>query len=193
MKKDYFILKFLFIFLFYFLTDAFCYSHPHVFIDYHTVFVFKEGKFVGINVEWYFDEFFSISTVECFDMNMNGKLDSDELEDFKTTTYEGIRDFNFFLKLTIDRKTIHIKDVKNFKIKILKNNLIIYDFFIPCNIVAAEIPIEIQIYFEDDTYFVAASTSQKNIAIKDDNSVEIINGIIEDEYIQKIIFKKTSE
>ena len=73
MNKKHYILKFSFILLF-LLIYHLAFSHPHVFIDYESSFIFKKGALVGVDIKWYFDEFFSVSTIENFDTNANSKL-----------------------------------------------------------------------------------------------------------------------
>lgn len=181
--------KYLFVFIFLSVCSL-SFAHPHVFIDYESSFIFEKGALVEIDIKWYFDMYFSVSTIENFDINANGKLDPDEVEAFKKITYDGIGEYNFFINLTINGEPVYIYDIVDFKIKMPKQDLVIYEFTIPCENTPIKDVTSVNLYFEDPTYYVAISTSQKDVIIKNDNSVKIINCEIIDEYEHKIEFSK---
>jgi ABC-type uncharacterized transport system substrate-binding protein len=182
-------IKYFFIIFFLFISYI-SFSHPHIFIDYKANFIFENNSLLQININWFFDKYFSVSVIKNFDSNNNGIIDKNELEKFTKTTYESLSNYNYFIQLFLNNKDLKIKKITNFKVKIESKDLIIYSFSIPCNIKGAEQNQTIKLYFEDPTYFVALSTSQKSISSKNDGSIDIIKSFIKDKYEQTIEFKK---
>ncbi len=166
------------------------FSHPHIFIDYKANFIFENSSLININIKWIFDQYFSVSVIKNFDSNNNGIIDKNELEVFTKTTYESLGNYNYFIKLFLNNHIINIKKINNFKVIIESKDLIIYQFSIPCDIKASDEIKTVTLCFEDPTYFVALSTSEKNVSIKNDNSIEITNTYVKDKYEQTIKFKK---
>lgn len=165
-------------------------AHPHLFLNYYSTFVFEGEQFKGIRIKWYFDEMFSASSKDLFDTNQDGKLDETELAEFKATTYSGIKEFNFFIKLYIDGKRKYIKDLQNFKIFYETGSQLVYTFFIPCNVPLTADITNIKLLFEDETYYTAICTEQTEIYYQSNNQIEVIKEEVIDQLIQKVQFRK---
>ncbi len=85
----------------------------------------------SVDVEWTLDPMFSQMVLGDYDTNRNGKFDPKENRE----VYKAIlsmRDVGFFIRPSINGKSLFLKDLRNFRVSYLKG-LVIYRFTVPVN------------------------------------------------------------
>ena len=143
-----------------FFFPALCLAHPHVFVDCTLTFVFDTNGLSGLKERWVFDEMFSSMILQDFDKDKNSLLNSQEIADIKKGAFLNLKNFNYFNHATINGENFPVKFVTEFFAEVRENHLI-YTFFIPCHIAAASSYKEIKIAMYDSTYYVDVSLMNK--------------------------------
>jgi ABC-type uncharacterized transport system substrate-binding protein len=129
-------------------------AHPHVFIAQHTQIVFDEKGMAGIRVRWAFDEMFSVTILEDFDLDKNKVIDDSENESIRKGAFAYIADYNYYIHVKIEGKSFEVKYITDFHAEV-KNEKLIYNFFIPCHVSATAVQKNIMISPYDPEYFSA--------------------------------------
>jgi len=74
-------------------------AHPHVWSVAWTDAVFDaDGRIVALNVEWQFDEFYSVVAVEGLDTNGDGRYDAAELRPLAQENVTSLAEYNFLIE-----------------------------------------------------------------------------------------------
>ncbi len=72
-------------------------AHPHVWIEAQSDVVFDaDGRIAAINVEWEFDEFFSLTAVEGYDADGDGTYTPDELQPLAAENIAALAEYRYF-------------------------------------------------------------------------------------------------
>lgn len=135
-----------------FFFPALSIAHPHVFVDCTLTFVFDVNGFSGIKESWVFDEMFSSMILQDFDKDKNSLLNSQEIADIKKGAFLNLKNFNYFNHATINGENFPVKFVTEFFAEVRENHLI-YTFFIPCHIKANPHFKTIRLSVYDETYY----------------------------------------
>jgi len=146
-------------------------AHPHVFITYKINFVFEEKKFSGFKINWLFDDVNSTLMFEDFDEDKDGKLSIDEMKELKTRTLDNMKEYDYFTYVKINGKSFNFPPLKDFKINILKNQMISFDFFIPCNIVSKKSEQKINILLKDKSNYIDFAPSKNPLSFKESKKI----------------------
>ena len=78
-------------------------AHPHVWIESKTKILFDADQRVrALEVEWRFDEFYSIFAVEGLDANGDGRFDEPELQPLAEVNVTSLRDYRYFTYVSIN-------------------------------------------------------------------------------------------
>ncbi len=137
-------------------------AHPHVWIESRSDLVFNEsGKVVGINVEWQFDEFYSVTAVEGLDKNKNGTYEPEELEPLAKENIISLWDYRYFTQVNADGKPIPYDKVSEFGSFVRDGYLSLYfsiPFKAPVDPKAAKIAYSIY----DPTFYIAIELPPKD-------------------------------
>lgn len=129
-------------------------AHPHAFIAQDTVLVFDDKGLAGFHIYWTFDEMFSAMIAQDFDPDKNGRLDKKEIATIKEKAFEYIATHNYYINIKINSRPFAVKFIKNFKAR-LENGKLIYDFFVPCHVIALKTPKTIVLSPYDPEYYSA--------------------------------------
>ncbi len=173
-------MKFIFIFI-PFLIPSFLTAHPHVFIDNSILVIFNETGLAGFKHEWIFDEMFSSTIIHEFDLDSNGKFDEKEIKEVKRGAFSNLEKHDYFTDITINGRQFEIKEVEDFHARI-DSGVMVYNFFLPCEVNADSGKKEVKIAVYDQTYFVQVMwESQEPFNFKDTSNFEIGFEVIEDE------------
>ncbi len=130
-------------------------SHPHVFIDSSLTVLFDERGLAGFKIQWVFDEMFSSIIIHDFDENRNGKFETSEVKKLKEGAFSNLKNFDYFTIIKITGQDFKVKYVRDFTSSI-RENIVVYNFFVPCHITATSTFKEIKILFcdkENYSYF----------------------------------------
>lgn len=139
-------------------SERVSWSHPHVFFDSTVTVVFDEKGVAGFKITWVFDEMFSSMMILDFDKNGNGRFEQPEIEDIKNGAFSNLRHFDYFTHIGINGKPFKVKHITDFSAEI-SDDVMIYQFFVPCHISAAETFKEVCLSVYDHTFYCSVFLS----------------------------------
>lgn len=155
----------IFVFLvFVFFSNVF--SHPHVFIYNSVKVVFDEKGLTGFNIKWAFDDMFSSMIINDFDKNKNGHFEPSEIEALKNGAFSNLKEFDYFTHIKINKKPFKVMFVKDFSAEI-KDNILIYRFFVPCHVQAVSSFKEVKIAIYDSSFYSSVFLTKNPICFED--------------------------
>ena len=152
--------------------DFSCRAHPHVFIYNAVTVVFDQKGLSGFEIRWAFDEMFSSMIILDFDKNRNGRFEPAEIADVKKGAFFNLREFDYFTHIKIGEKPFQVKYVKAFSAEI-KNNILIYSFFIPCHVSATRKWKEVAISVYDREFYTSVFLAKDPIVLKSHGPFEV--------------------
>ena len=135
-------------------------AHPHVFVNQRLDIVFDEKGLAGIGVHWEFDEMFAGMITEHNDLNGNGCFEPQEVRSVKENAFDYIKEHSYFTFIKIDDRPFTVKFITNFN-AVLKNDRLIYEFFIPCHVMATEHFKHVIVTSYDPSYYTAIFFTKK--------------------------------
>jgi ABC-type uncharacterized transport system substrate-binding protein len=135
-------------------------AHPHVFIEQRLNAVFDDKGLAGIRVQWKFDEMFTSMIANDYDLNRNGRLESGEIAAIREKAFSYISGDSYFCFIKIDNKPFQVKFIKDFNAA-LKNNELVYEFFIPCHVTATSSIRQLSVATYDPSYYTAIFFAEK--------------------------------
>lgn len=151
-------------------------SHPHVFL-YNTVgVIFDEKGLAGFSVRWLFDEMFSSMIILDFDKNGNNLLEPPEIEGIRKNAFSNLRNFNYFIHVSINGKEFNVQYVTDFSAEVVEGCLV-YQFFVPCHIHATETFQEICLSVYDHTFYCDVTLAENPVTYQKEGSYEITHRI----------------
>lgn len=136
-------------------------AHPHVWIESRSDLIFNEaGKVTGINVEWQFDEFYSVTAIEGLDKNKNGTYEPEELEPLAKENIISLWDYRYFTQVNADGKPIPYNKVSEFGSFVRDGYLSLY-FSIPFKAPVDPKTAKIAYSIYDPTFYIAIELPPK--------------------------------
>jgi ABC-type uncharacterized transport system substrate-binding protein len=130
-------------------------GHPHVSIDNRADIVLDdEGRIVAINVEWKFDEMYSLVAVEGLDGNGDGIYQSDEIHPLARENIEALREYSYFVDAKANGARIEFDEVTEYG-NLFNNGVLTLYFRVPLKepIDPASASFSFAVY--DPTYYIA--------------------------------------
>ncbi len=146
--------------------------HPHVFIYNSIKVVFNEKGLAGFKVKWVFDEMFSNMIIHDFDRNRNGHLEPSEIRDIKNGAFSNLKHFGYFTHVKTNGKVFKVKFVKDFSAKI-KDNALIYRFFVPCHVSAISSFKEVRISIYDISFYCSVFLTKNPVDFENAPTYEL--------------------
>ena len=173
-------MKHIFVFISY-LFSFLSFAHPHVFIDNRIEIVFNEEGLEGFNHEWTFDEMFSSTIIQEFDLNADGEFGEEEIKKVEEGAFSNLEEYDYFTDIKINGNRFKIQSVKDFYAKI-DSGVMVYEFFIPCKVTANIENQEVIVSVFDPTYFVQVLlASEVPFSFFDTLNVKVSHEVFEDE------------
>jgi ABC-type uncharacterized transport system substrate-binding protein len=156
-------------------------AHPHVFIDNRISVIFDYNGLKGFKHEWIFDEMFSSTMIREFDLDADSKFNEKETKSVLNGAFSNLKEYNYFTDIAINGHRFKIKEFEDFHARI-DSGLMVYEFFLPCEVTASYGIQEVTIAVYDPTYFVQVLWApQKPYFFKDTSKVELRYEVYEDE------------
>jgi ABC-type uncharacterized transport system substrate-binding protein len=153
------------------LPDA--HAHPHIFIVQRLNVVFDEKGMAGIRVWWKFDDMFASMVAEDHDINRNGKLENNEIQNVKEKAFSFISKDSYFTFIKINDKPFRVKFIRDFN-AVLENNKLVYEFLIPCHVTATQQPKKVTVASYDPSYYTAIFfTENRSVSLTAAESYEV--------------------
>ncbi|MDY6844218.1 MAG: DUF1007 family protein [Thermodesulfobacteriota bacterium] len=135
-------------------------AHPHVFIVQRLNVVFDEKGLAGIKVCWKFDDMFAGMITEDYDLNRNGKFEANEVQEIKEKAFSFTSEYSYFTFIKIDNVPFQVKFVRDFN-AILESQKLVYEFLIPCHVIATVQVKKVTVASYDPSYYTAIFFTQK--------------------------------
>ncbi len=129
------------------------FAHPHVWVDYSVEVRFNAEGLVGFQHSWLFDDMFSSQIVEMFDADGDGSFSDDEVEAVRQGAFVYLEEYDYFIMVKVDGQDTAAPKIRDFRASI-DGHRVIYEFFTPCPVPAAEQPATVQLLVADMEYFV---------------------------------------
>jgi len=144
-----------------FLIISYCHSHPHTFMEVYPSIEVKNNIIKKIHFKWEMDEMTSSMLIMEFDINNNGKIDSEENSYINKNYFISLKDYSFYTNIIINNKIQKFPMPKNFKASI-QNNKIIYSFDIDVDYNIKDLRFD----FADEDFFVAMILKKEFVNVK---------------------------
>mgnify|MGYP001547898470 CR=1 FL=1 len=162
------------------LTPSSISAHPHLFVTTRYILVFEEQGLKGIQVNWEFDEMYSVGTVESFDENKDGELNPAEAQELAKLGTEHLAKFSYFTNVVVDQTPYPLKLIQDMKVTYEQSRLF-YSFYIPFPVPINNKDRIIKISPYDPEYFAAMFfTQQKPVLFQNAENFQIQSKIAED-------------
>ena len=137
-------------------------AHPHVWIEARSDLVFDEsGKVSGINVEWKFDEYYSVVAIEGLDVNKNGTYEPRELAPLAQANIESLKEYRYFTQAKANDKPIEYSDVTEFGSFVKDGQMTLY-FSIPFKQPVEPKAEKISYSIYDPSFYIAIELAAKD-------------------------------
>jgi ABC-type uncharacterized transport system substrate-binding protein len=156
-------------------------AHPHVFIDNRVSVIFDDDGLKGFKHEWIFDEMFSSTIIREFDLDADGKFNEKEIESVLSGAFSNLKEYNYFTDIDINGHRFEIKEFEGFH-AVIDSGVLVYEFFLPCEVTASHENQEVTIAVYDPTYFVQVLwASEEPFCFKKASNLEHNYEVFEDE------------
>ena len=91
-------------------------AHPHVWIYAKSDVVLNDkGEVTAVDIEWEFDEFYSLTAVEGMDTDGNGSYESSELQPLATENIDSLKDFGYFTVISAGGEAVELGTVTEYQ------------------------------------------------------------------------------
>lgn len=136
-------------------------AHPHVWVSVETTVVYDEGKIVGLQNRWTFDEAYASMALEGLDANNDGIYDREELAELAQVNIDGLKEFNYFTHAKLGDTPLAMAAPRDYWLEFTDETLSLH-FFLPLSEpVLADAPgFTFQIF--DPSYFIAFDFADKD-------------------------------
>jgi ABC-type uncharacterized transport system substrate-binding protein len=136
-------------------------AHPHVWIETRANFVFDQGKLIGVDLDWLFDEMFSAAMIEDFDHGHKGHFDTKDVADLQQQVLPGYADFAYYTHIRVDGQEVKIAKTANFAPSLEKGQVRFkFRALLPEPVDPAKHKLEAGLY--DETFFVDLGLAADN-------------------------------
>lgn len=148
------------------------YAHPHVFIEVFPTIISKDDKINNIFIQWRYDQMTSQLMIMESDVNMNGKIDKEEIPYIKKNFFDVTKNFNYYTYINIDGKKIKT-DPKNFNVKLINGLYMALEYNLDINKPKNKVDIE---FYDEEMYnafmlkkdFISSNTNFNIVNINHD-------------------------
>ncbi len=147
-----------------FLLPLYLYAHPHIMLKTSLGIEYSNSSCTGVWVDWEFDRFFSVSIINDFDIDKDGKFDKEEVKDIEENAFSNLQNYGYFVNIRVGDKRTKPESVTQFSAKFSGDKLF-YRFFVPLE---KDTYNNFYISIFDPTYYSAVSYV--------DNGINIGNG-----------------
>jgi ABC-type uncharacterized transport system substrate-binding protein len=89
-------------------------AHPHVWVIVETTVLYEQGKIVGFQHKWTFDEYYTAMAIEGLDTNHDGIYSREELSELAKVNIDGLKEFAYFTYPKLAKKELPLDAPKDF-------------------------------------------------------------------------------
>lgn len=129
-------------------------AHPHVWVDVRATVAYENGKVVGLQQSWTFDDMYTAMAIQGMDKNGDGKYDREELQELAKVNIDGIKEFGYFTFVKLGKDQLGFAEPQKYWLE-HKDNILILHFLLPLKTPpeASKPGFSFSVY--DPTYFIA--------------------------------------
>ncbi|MDE0392502.1 MAG: DUF1007 family protein [Rhodospirillales bacterium] len=107
-------------------------ANPDVWVEATITVAFDEERVSGLEFSWAFDDFYSAHTIQTYDLDRDGALNSLEAEHLRAETFDPLSPADYFVHVWAGEKQYEGQDVDRFSARIEEGKLV-YEFFLALN------------------------------------------------------------
>ncbi len=144
-----------------FVAPTLCAAHPHAFIEAQLTFRFDEDGLAGFEQRWRMDPMLSATLLDMVDMDRDQRLSAEEHAQLEEISMGSLRDFSYFTFARLDGAVFEAGVHENFRAHV-EDGSIIYEFFIPCRVVAVDGPRTVKAAVYDPTFYTFVALVDEN-------------------------------
>ena len=137
------------------------FAHPHIMLKTSLEIEYSNSSCTGVWVDWEFDRFFSVSIINDFDTDKDGKFDKEEVKDIEENAFSNLQNYGYFVNIRVGDKRTKPESVTQFSAKFSGDKLF-YRFFVPLE---KDTYNNFYISIFDPTYYSAVSYVDNGIII----------------------------
>jgi ABC-type uncharacterized transport system substrate-binding protein len=154
---------FLALILFSFTKQTAC-AHPHAFVVCTFSFVMDEKGLAGFRQHWVLDEMTTVSVMDVVDTDHNAALSEKEKLALRDLTTKSLMEFHYFTAVRINGRDFPVRKITDFFAE-LKENKLIYNFLVPCPVVAISEKLQVvKVAVYDDSFYTYVTYAQQGDA-----------------------------
>lgn len=127
-------------------------AHPHALVEASLVVVFDDKGLAGFQQHWVIDEMTSFTVLDIIQENGDGRLSKKEIAEIERVSMGSLKDFNYFTSILNQGQPVVPDTVTNFTAS-LDNGKLVYDFFLPCPVIASADEKEVKAAIYDESFF----------------------------------------
>ncbi len=131
-------------------------AHPHIFVDSTAQIVFNhQGQFAEIRHRWVFDEAFSAWVIQGLDVDDDGSVTPDEMQDLADENLLGLSEFDYYTFAGEGQKDLIFRSVPGARMHMENGRVVLQFSIVPTK--TYEIGDTLEIEVSDPDYYVAFS------------------------------------
>ena len=155
-------------------------AHPHVWIETTTSFVVAEGTITALRIEWKFDEFFSTSLFDEFDLNHNRRFEPAEITALEQGAFNNTAQQNYFTFIKVGGKKVATQKASEFTARV-EGKAVVYSFLLPLAKPVDPRQNVLTVTTYEDTYYIDVAPAPRHaVAFEGDNSLSCKGTVAED-------------
>lgn len=147
-------------------------AHPHVFMDSHADILCDASGVQAIHVTLLYDEMYSQTRWETFDLHHTGKMDADEMAQLIKNEKEIFDHDGPFTWLKLDGQKIPTGKPGNFNVT-MQGKLMLVSFTVPCRVPIQTTDRELRLSIYDPTFFYQISYQDPPISVTGNSKFSI--------------------
>lgn len=164
-------------------------AHPHVTIDTRSDLVLDDkGQIIAINVEWTFDDMYSLAAVEGLDANGDGHYDPEEIHILATENIESLKEFDYFVYAKAKGEKVAYGEVTEFG-NLFNKGVLTFYFRLPLAVPIDPSAVEFSYAIYDPSYYIAIGLAEADPiqvigSLKDPCRIEVTKSAAEADNFQ---------
>ncbi|NIA71792.1 DUF1007 family protein [Pelagibius litoralis] len=147
-------------------------AHPHVWIDSVVRLIFDDNHHVtALEVEWHFDEFYSLFAVEDLDKNADGKLDEAELRPLAELNVTSLESYRYFTYVKVDGVDAAYEKVRDYSSR-FDDGILSLRFVLPLSVPVDPRTAQFSFSSYDPSFYISIEPGRETPVILSDGAPE---------------------
>lgn len=157
------------------LTAGLAEAHPHVWIDSYVRVIFDENDHVvALEIDWRFDEFYSIFAIEGLDKDGDGKLAEAELRPLAELNITSLESYRYFTYVTVDGTDAAYGEVREYSSSFAEEEGILsLRFVLPLTVPVDPRQAELSFTSYDPSFYISIEPRRQDAIELSDGAPEV--------------------